>query len=109
MLLMYLFCFKVTDQIKYSINESLITLDIGQWILILNWILISNVIWNVTSASGILIVATGKHSHFVWPDQRFFDFKINFLFEFVSSSSSLLIVSMVAKFSRMGMFSVYLT
>ena len=31
----FLFCFKVTDQIKYSINESLITLDIGQWILIL--------------------------------------------------------------------------
>ena len=29
------FCFKVTDQIKYSINESLIILDIGQWILIL--------------------------------------------------------------------------
>ena len=35
MLLGYLFCFKVTDHIKYSINESLITLDIGQWILIL--------------------------------------------------------------------------
>ena len=29
------FCFKVTDQIKYSINESLIILDIGQWILVL--------------------------------------------------------------------------
>ena len=26
-------CFKVTDQIKYSINESLITFDIGQWVL----------------------------------------------------------------------------
>ena len=35
MLLWYLFCFKVTDQIKYSINESLITLDIRPWILIL--------------------------------------------------------------------------
>ena len=35
MLLGYLLCFKVLDQIKFSINESLITLDIGQWILIL--------------------------------------------------------------------------
>ena len=35
MLLGHLFCFKVTDQIKYSINESLIILDIGQWILVL--------------------------------------------------------------------------
>ena len=30
MLLGYLFGFKVTDQIKYSINESLVNLDIGQ-------------------------------------------------------------------------------
>ena len=30
MLLGYLFCFKVTDQIKYSITESLSTFDIGQ-------------------------------------------------------------------------------
>ena len=53
-------------------------------------------LWNVSSVSGILIVATGKHGHFVWlafdTDQRFFDFKINFLFEFVSSSSRLLII-----------------
>ena len=35
MLLEYLFCFKITDQMKYWINESLITLDIEQWILIL--------------------------------------------------------------------------
>ena len=35
MLLEYLFCFKVADQMKCWINESLITLDIEQWILIL--------------------------------------------------------------------------
>ena len=35
MLLGHLFCFKVTDQMKYSIDESLINLDIGQWILVL--------------------------------------------------------------------------
>ena len=56
-------------------------------------------LWNVSSASGILIVATGKHGHFVWlafdTDQRFFDFKINFLFEFVSSASSLIFISRV--------------
>ena len=33
--LFILFCFKVTGQTKYLIKESLITLDIGQWILIL--------------------------------------------------------------------------
>ena len=74
MLLGYLFCFKVNDQIKYSINESLITLDIGQWILLLNQMFF----WNVSSASGSLIVAIGKDSHFVWlafnTDQRFFWF-----------------------------------
>ena len=36
----------------------------------------SNVFWNVSSASGSLIVATGKDGHFVWlafnTDQRFF-------------------------------------
>ena len=44
-------------------------------------------------------MATGKHGQFVWrafdTDQRFFDFKINFPFEFVTSSSRLRIVSMV--------------
>ena len=73
-------------------------------------------LWNVSSTSGILIVATGKHIHFVWlafdTDQRFliFDFLIlksifefqnfsNFQsiinFEFVSSSLKFIIVSMV--------------
>ena len=56
-------------------------------------------LWNVSSASEMLVVATGKDGHFVWlafdTDQRLFDFKINFLFEFVLSSSRLLIVSMV--------------
>ena len=56
-------------------------------------------LWNVSSASGSLIVATGRHGHFVWlvfdTDQNFFDFKINFFFEFVSSSSRLLIISRV--------------
>ena len=65
MLLGYLFCFKVTDEIKHSINLPLITLHVGQWNL-----------------------ARGRHDHFVWPtfdrEQRFFDLKINFLFEFVS-------------------------
>ena len=53
----------------------------------------------IYALSVVLFFATGKHGHFVWlafdTDQRFFDFKINFLFEFVSSSSRLLIVSMV--------------
>ena len=53
-------------------------------------------LWNASSASGSLIVARGRHGHFVWlvfdTDQRFFDFKINFLFEFVSSSSRLLVL-----------------
>ena len=65
MLLGYLFCFKVTDEIKHSINLPLITLHVGQWNL-----------------------ARGRHDHFVWPtfdrEQRFFYLKINFLFEFVS-------------------------
>ena len=56
-------------------------------------------LWNVSSASGSLIVATGRHGHFVWlvfdTDQKFFDFKISFFVEFVSSSSRLLIVSRV--------------
>ena len=56
-------------------------------------------LWNVSSASGSLTVATGRHGHFVWlafdTDQRFFDFKINFFFEFVASSSRLLIISRV--------------
>ena len=45
-----LFCFKVTDQIKYSINESLITLDIRQWIWY--WSQIS--LLNVSSASSYI-------------------------------------------------------
>ena len=44
-------------------------------------------LWNVSSALGILIVATDKHGQFVElafdTDQKFFDFKINFLFEFM--------------------------
>ena len=44
-------------------------------------------------------MARGRHGHFEWlsfdTDQRFFNFKINFLFEFVSSASRLLIVSRV--------------
>ena len=59
-LLGYLFCFKVTDQIKYSINESLITFDTGQWILIWN----PMSLWDVSSASGSLTVARGRHGHF---------------------------------------------
>ena len=58
-------------------------------------------LWNVSSASGSLIVATGRHGHFVWlvfdTDQNFFDFKISFFFEFVSSSSRLLIISRVIR------------
>ena len=57
-------------------------------------------LWNVSSASGSLIVAIGRHGHFVWlvfdTDQKFFDFKISFFVESVSSSSRLLIVSRVA-------------
>ena len=53
----------------------------------------------IYALSVVSFFATGKHGHFVWlafdTDQRFFDFKINFLFEVVSSSSRLLIVSMV--------------
>ena len=56
-------------------------------------------LWNVSSALGILIVATGKHGQFVElafdTDQKFFDFKINFLFEFMWNSSRLLIISRV--------------
>ena len=56
-------------------------------------------LWNVPSTSGSFIVATGRHDHFVWlvldTDQKFFDFKINFFFEFVSGSSRLLIISRV--------------
>ena len=53
MLLGYFFCFRVTDQIKHSINQPLITLQIGQWNL-----------------------SRGRHRHFVWlafdRDQSFF-------------------------------------
>ena len=56
-------------------------------------------LWNVSNALGSLIVATGRHGHSVWldsdTDQRFFDFKIKFFFEFVSSSSKLLNISRV--------------
>ena len=72
MLLGCSFCFGVTDQIKHSINQPPITLHIGQWNL-----------------------ARGRHGHFVWlvfdTNQRFFDLKINFLFEFVSTSRSFII------------------
>ena len=44
-------------------------------------------------------MARGRHGHFVWlafdTNQRLFDLKINFLFEFVSSSSWLFIISRV--------------
>ena len=44
-------------------------------------------------------MARGRDGHFVWlafgTTQRFFNLKINFLFEFVSSSSRLLIISSV--------------
>ena len=40
-------------------------------------------LWNVSSASGSLIVARGRKGYFVWlafdTDQRLFDFKIVFL------------------------------
>ena len=56
-------------------------------------------LWNVSSASRSLIVATGRHGHFEWllfdTDHRFFDFKINFLFDFMSSALRLLIISRV--------------
>ena len=56
-------------------------------------------LWNVSNASESIIVARGRHGHFLWlafeSDQRFFDFKINFLFEFVSSASSLIFTSRV--------------
>ena len=57
--------------------------------------------WNVSSASGSLVVVRGRHDHFEWlafdTDQNFliFDFKINFLFAFVSSDSRLVIISRV--------------
>ena len=48
---------------------------------------------------GHLIVARGRHGYIEWlafyADQRFFDFKIGFLFEFTSSASTLLIISRV--------------
>ena len=85
MLLGYLFCFKVTDQIKYSINESLIILDMGLWISILK----SNVSLECQVLQGQLLwLAFGA-------DQRISNFKISLLFEFVSSSSMLLIISRV--------------
>ena len=77
----YLFCFKVTDQIKYSINNSLITLDIRQWVVL---ILKSNV--PLDCIKCIMFTyrytsAIGKDGHFVWlafdTDQRFFDFVLN--------------------------------
>ena len=77
----YLFCFKVTDQIKYSINNSLITLDVRQWIVL---ILKSNVPLECTKCFRFTYrytSATGKDGHFVWlafdADQRFFDFVLN--------------------------------
>ena len=77
MLLGYLFCFKVTDEIKHSINLPLITLHVGQWNL-----------------------ARGRHDHSVWPtfdrEQRFFWFKNQFSHWIcVESSSRLLIISRV--------------
>ena len=56
-------------------------------------------LWNVSSASVSFFVATDKHGHFVClafgTDQRLFDFKINFLFKFVSRSARLLFISSV--------------
>ena len=56
-------------------------------------------LFNVSSTSGFIIVGTGRQGHFMRlafeTKQRFFDFKINFFFEFVSSSSRLLIISRV--------------
>ena len=52
-------------------------------------------LWNVSSASW----PWGSHGHFEWlafyTNQRFFYFKINFLFEFVPSASGLRIISRV--------------
>ena len=51
-------------------------------------------LWSAASASGILIIATGKHGYFVWQafdtDQRFLILKTIF-----SLNLRLLIVSMV--------------
>ena len=56
-------------------------------------------LWNVLSALRLLIVAIVRQVHFEWLAfdiaQRFSDFKINFLFDFVSSVSWLLIISRV--------------
>ena len=53
----------------------------------------------VSSVSESFIVATCRHDHFMWlafdAHQRFFDFKINILLEFVSGSSRLLNTFMV--------------
>ena len=54
-------------------------------------------LWNLSSASGSLVVARGRNGHFAWlafdTDQRLFDFKIVFFFfEFAPSSSKLLII-----------------
>ena len=47
-------------------------------------------------------MARGKHGQFEWlafdTDQSFFDFEINFLLDFVSSASRLLITSRVRMF-----------
>ena len=44
-------------------------------------------------------LARGRYGHFVWlafdTNERVFDLKINFVFEFVSTSSRLLIISRV--------------
>ena len=48
---------------------------------------------------GHSFLVRGRHGHFEWlafdTDYRFFDFKINFFFDFLSSASRLLIISRV--------------
>ena len=57
--------------------------------------------WNASKTSSLrsFFVASGRHGHFEWlafdTDQRFFDFKINFLFDFLWSASRFLIISRV--------------
>ena len=56
-------------------------------------------LWNVLSASRFFIVVRSRHGHFQWlafnTDERLFDFKTNFLFDFESSASRLLIISRI--------------
>ena len=76
MYLEYLFCFGVIDQIKHSNNQQLVTLHLGQW--------------NVARGSMVTL-----HGQPLIQVKGFFYLKINFFFDFVSSSSRLLIISRV--------------